>query len=46
MDEKKKLKKKIKKKYKINTKNMGVNINKNEYYEIVMSNSNHPELRN
>ena len=32
-----------KKKFKINTKNMGVNIDKNEYYEIILSNSNHPE---
>ena len=32
-----------KKKFTINTKNMGVNIDKNEYYEIIMSNSNHPE---
>ncbi len=36
-DEKKKPKKKI------NIKNMGVNIDKNEYYEIVLSNSAHPE---
>ncbi|MCD7878508.1 MAG: hypothetical protein LUG16_01085 [Candidatus Gastranaerophilales bacterium] len=36
--------KKIKKtKLKINIKNMGVNIDKNEYREIVLSNSNHPE---
>ena len=39
MDEKKKKKKKLK----INIKNMGVNIDKNEYYEIVLSNSAHPE---
>ena len=39
MDEKKKKKKKLK----INIKNMGVNIDKNEYYEIVKSNSAHPE---
>ena len=32
-----------KKKFTINTKNMGINIDKNEYYEIIMSNSNHPE---
>lgn len=25
------------------SKNMGVNIDKNEYYEIIKSNSNHPE---
>lgn len=36
-DEKKKQKKKV------NIKNMGVNIDKNEYYEIVLSNSAHPE---
>lgn len=24
-------------------KNMGINIDKNEYYEIILSNSNHPE---
>ena len=23
--------------------NMGINIDKNEYYEIILSNSNHPE---
>ncbi len=34
---------KKKKKLKIDTKNMGVNIDKNEYYEIVLSNSAHPE---
>lgn len=38
--EKKKIKKK---KFKIDIKNMGVNIDKNEYQEIVLSNSNHPE---
>lgn len=32
-----------KKKFKIDIKNMGVNIDKNEYMEIVLSNSNHPE---
>jgi hypothetical protein len=32
-----------KKKLNINIKNMGVNIDKNEYYEIVKSNSAHPE---
>lgn len=43
MDEKKK---KIKKKtkVKIDIKNMGVNIDKNEFREIVLSNSNHPEI--
>ncbi len=40
MEEKKK---KNKKKFKINIKNMGVNIDKNEYQEIVLSQSNHPE---
>ena len=32
-----------KKKFTINIQNMGVNIDKNEYYEIVKSNSAHPE---
>lgn len=41
MDEKKKTQKK--KKFKIDIKNMGVDIDKNEYREIVLSNSNHPE---
>ena len=36
-------KKPKKKKFKINIKNMGVDIDKNEYWEIVLSNSNHPE---
>ena len=36
--------KKNKKKFTVNTKNMGVNIDKNEYREIVLSNSNHPEI--
>lgn len=36
-------KKKKKKKLKINIKNMGVDIDKNEYREIILSNSNHPE---
>ena len=35
--------KKKKKKFTVDTKNMGVNIDKNEYYEIILSNSNHPE---
>ena len=35
--------KKKKKKFTISTKNMGVNIDKNEYYEIKCSNSAHPE---
>lgn len=34
---------KNKKKFTVNTKNMGINIDKNEYYEIILSNSNHPE---
>ena len=34
---------KKKKKFTIDTKNMGVNIDKNEYYEIVKSNSAFPE---
>ena len=34
---------KNKKKFKINTQNMGVNIDKNEYYESILSNSAHPE---
>ena len=32
-----------KKKFVVNTKDMGVNIDKNAYYEIKLSNSNHPE---
>ena len=48
MDENKNIKpetpkKKKKKKFKIEVKNMGVNIDKNEYYEIVLSNSSRPE---
>ena len=43
MEEKKKKKQK-KKKFTIDIKNMGVNIDKNEYNEIVLSNSNHPEI--
>ena len=35
--------KKKKKKVNISTKNMGVNIDKNEYYEIVLSNSAFPQ---
>lgn len=38
----KKLLNKKKKKH-CDTKTMGVNIDKNEYYEIVLSNSAHPE---
>ena len=38
-------KKKKKLKYKtLNIKNWGINYNKNEYQEIVLSNSNHPEV--
>lgn len=32
-----------KKKFSLNTNNMGVDIDKNEFYEIKLSNSNHPE---
>lgn len=39
-------KKTKKKKFKIDIKNMGINIDKNEYREIVLSNSNHPEIFN
>ena len=35
---------KKKKKFKLDIKNMGVNIDKNEYKEIVLSNSSHPEI--
>jgi hypothetical protein len=42
VDDKKKSKKK--KKFKIDIKNMGVDIDKNEYREIILSNSNHPEI--
>ena len=35
--------KKKKKKFKIDIRNMGVNIDKNEYYEIKLSNSAFPE---
>ena len=37
---------KKKKKFTIDTKNMGVNIDKNEFREIILSNSNHPEIIN
>ena len=44
MDEqKKKTAKKPLKKKKFGIKNMGIDIDKNEYYEIILSNSNHPE---
>ena len=36
-------KKLLKKKKYCDTKTMGVNIDKNEYYEIILSNSAHPE---
>ena len=36
--------KKKKKKFVLDIKNMGVNIDKNEYSEIVLSNSSHPEI--
>lgn len=35
---------KNKKKFTISTKTMGVNIDKNEYYEIILSNSARPEI--
>lgn len=41
-DYKKLLKKKRKKEF-ANPKTMGVNVDKNEYYEIVLSNSANPE---
>lgn len=34
---------KKKKMSKLGIKNMGINIDKNEYYEIILSNSNHPD---
>ena len=48
MDEQNKIvkekQKKKKPKYKtLNTKNWGISFDKNEYQEIVLSNSNHPE---
>lgn len=45
MEEQKKKQSK-KKKFTIDIKNMGVDIDKNEYREIVLSNSNHPERFN
>lgn len=37
--------KKKKLKYKsLNTKNWGIDFDKNEYKEIILSNSNHPEI--
>lgn len=44
-DYKKLLNKKRKREY-ANVKTMGVNIDKNEYYEIILSNSAHPERVN
>ncbi len=41
-DYKKLLNKKKKKKF-ADPKTMGVNVDKNEYYEIILSNSAHPE---
>ena len=35
--------KKKKQKFTVDIKNMGVNIDKNEFYEIIQSNSAHPE---
>lgn len=43
MSEEKKKPTKKRPKFKIDIKNMGVDIDKNEYREIVLSNSNHPE---
>lgn len=44
-DNTKKQIKKQKPKYKtLNPKSWGIDFNKNEYMEIVLSNSNHPEL--
>lgn len=37
------MEKKKNKKPKINVKSMGVNIDKNEYKEIILSQSNHPD---
>ena len=33
-----------KKRFSLSTENMGVSIDKNEFYEIKLSNSNHPEV--
>ncbi len=43
MENKLKKNNKKKKKVSINIKNMGVNIDKNEYFEIILSNSARPE---
>jgi len=40
----KKKSKKIQKYKNLNTKNWGIDFMKNEYKEIVLSNSNHPEI--
>ena len=42
MENKKTKTNKRKKKFRTNIKNMGLNIDKNEYYEIVLSQSNRP----
>ena len=42
-EKKKKQPKKSRSKKTYGIKNMGINIDKNEYYEIILSNSNHPE---
>lgn len=39
-----KKKKKIPKYKTLDTKNWGINYDKNEYREIILSNSNHPEI--
>ncbi len=38
------VKKPKKKKFRIDIRKMGVDIDRNEYQEIVLSNSNHPEI--
>ena len=43
MDNNKKKKKITKKRIKLDIKTMGVDIDKNEFREIVLSNTNHPE---
>ena len=43
MDNNKKKKKSTKKRVKLDIKTMGVDIDKNEYREIVLSNTNRPE---
>ena len=44
MTENKKQQNKTAEKLKIDVKNMGLNIDKNEYQEIVLSNSNFPDM--